>query len=155
VPHRQYPTKKVITAKDLDQIYLEKFLEIAQKIDIKLQVHYLVNSLKFTHQTIKDRKSTMLNNYINYCAVKIQKVFRGFIVRKLQVPLRVNLGHKGLEKLQAVMIGWRVRRIMRLKEAKTKIRDVFDHDNLDLNDMDLEISRRNTCAKFIQFVNTA
>jgi hypothetical protein len=83
VPHRQYPTKKVITVKDLDQIYLEKFLDIAQKIDIKLQVHYLVNSLKFTHQTIKDRKSTMLNNYINYCAVKIQKVFRGFIVRKL------------------------------------------------------------------------
>jgi hypothetical protein len=62
---------------DHDQIYLDKFLEIVNKMSVKLQVQYLVNSMKFTHQMIKDRKTTMLNNYINYCAIKIQKVFRG------------------------------------------------------------------------------
>jgi hypothetical protein len=91
----------------------------------------------------------MLNNYINYCAVKIQKVFRGYIVRKLEIPFRKILGQEGLERLQAVLIGWRVRRIMRLKETKSKIRTIRDHDDLDLNDMDLRISRSNQCEKLV------
>ena len=54
---------------------------------------------------------------------------------------------------EAAMIGWRDRRIMRLKETKSKIRVIRDHDNLDLNDMDLRNSRSNSCARFILFVN--
>ena len=48
---------------------------------------------------LKERKSTLLNNYINYCAVKIQKVFRGYLARRLDVPIRANLGLKGQKKL--------------------------------------------------------
>ena len=99
----------------------------------------------------------MLNNYVNYCAVKIQKVFRGYLARKLDLQFVLALGGpEGVNKLEAVMVGWRTRRILRLKEAKTKIRTIKDHDALDLEDMDmdLKVSRSNTCLKLIQFVNS-
>ena len=139
---------------DFDAFYQYKFRQLAEKLGNKLHIQYLVSSMKYTHQMIKERKSTMLNNYINYCALKIQKVFRGHLARKLDLPLRVFLGAKGQSKLQAVLQGWRVRRIFRLKETKSKIKVIKDHDNLDLSDMDLQQSRSNNCERLIRYVNS-
>ena len=102
--------------------YLDKFLGMTKKLSIKLQVQYLISYMKFTHQTIKDRKSTMLNHYINYCAIKIQKVYRGHRSRKLDLPIRNRLGKEGVTKLKAIIQGWRIRRIFKTKECKTKIK---------------------------------
>jgi len=42
-----------------------------------MQLYDLVETMKFTHRAVTKRKQEVLNGYINYCAIKIQKVFRG------------------------------------------------------------------------------
>ena len=76
----------------------------------------------------------MLELYVNNCATKIQKVFRGWFVRERIRPLLI---HKALNfsarkdnvisRLRALIQGWRIRKIMKTKEIGNYIRQVKDY----------------------------
>ena len=62
----------------------------------------------------------MLKNYVNHCATKIQKVFKGHYTRK--VTIKIKRAFNTLEeKFSACITGWRVRRIMKTKEIENYI----------------------------------
>ena len=68
----------------------------------------------------------MLEIYVNKCATKIQKLYRGWYVRERIRPLKIHRlfssqQHQGrvVQKMRAIVKGWRVRKIMRTKEIVT------------------------------------
>jgi hypothetical protein len=69
----------------------------------------------------------MLEIYVNKCATKIQKLYRGWYVRERIRPLKIhrlfsaqqNHGGHVVQKLGAIVKGWRLRKIMRTKEIVT------------------------------------
>lgn len=56
---------------------LKRFFSMTKKLSFHMQLYDLVETMKFTHRAVTKRKQEVLNGYINYCAIKIQKVFRG------------------------------------------------------------------------------
>ena len=103
-----------------------------------------------------------MNGYINYCAIKIQKVFRGHQLRKKVVDnqkVKRKLGFKNMKKLEGVALGFIVRKIMKLKEAKNRIQFVRDHDQRQFRetfeDRVLMLdSRKTACRQLIHFVRS-
>lgn len=62
----------------------------------------------------------MLKNYVRNCAIKIQKVFKGYHTRHTVVKIKRAFS-KVETKLKAMIIGWRIRRIMKTKEIQSLI----------------------------------
>lgn len=68
----------------------------------------------------------MLNAYLTECALRVQKAFRGFMVRKYFKNFRRALGRyrRGnrlwtkIDKLEAVVEGWRTRKILAMRQVK-------------------------------------
>jgi ribosome biogenesis GTPase A len=80
-------------------------------------------------QYLQNKKYTMLNSYITYCAIKIQAAFRGHYQRKYVIAFRKSFKSiKGFLKFNAILKGWRTRKIFKLKVVKTKIANIKDHD---------------------------
>lgn len=109
------------------------------------------------HQGLKEKKQALLNGYITYCAVKIQQTWRGYYDRRYMVPFMQQLGGpKGYHKLNAVIVAWRVRRIMALRDVKGRAQLIIDHDGArqltDLSEAELRESRRNLVKKFISYI---
>jgi 5'(3')-deoxyribonucleotidase len=71
--------------------------------------------MKESFMIIKNIKSSLLKNYVNHCATKIQKIFRGHFARKIKVPVKKAF-MKIENSLRWIVIGWRIRRIMKTKE---------------------------------------
>ena len=69
---------------------------------------------------IKNIKSTLLKGYVNHCAMKIQKVFKGHYARKVQMPIKKTF-RKVEVVLKAVVKGWKIRKIMKTKEIENMI----------------------------------
>ena len=79
----------------------------------------LINGMRDAYLNTKNHRQVFQVQYINACATKIQKVFRGYLVR-------INL--RGLQrifevkdKLAALVKGWRVRRIFQTKEIRQRL----------------------------------
>lgn len=100
----------------------------------------------------------MLNGYITYCAVKIQKVWKGHQARAQTIPFRRALKGQRLNMLEATFIGWRTRQILNLKESKDRARLVTDHDKQEVKDLfkpdELKMSRQKAAHRFVGFVQT-
>lgn len=61
-----------------------QFRRLAEKADTlsrDLAVRKLVRVLRLAHQGVKEQKQALLNGYITYCAVRIQKAWRGHYER--------------------------------------------------------------------------
>jgi hypothetical protein len=54
---------------------------------------------------------------VDHCASKIQKVFRGFYARKYIIKIKKTFFNVE-DKIQAVVRGWRIRKIMKTKEIE-------------------------------------
>ena len=95
-----------------------------------------------------------MDKYINYCAIKVQKVFKGQQVRKNLLPTRKAFHGDKLLKLQAIATGWRLRRILKLKDTQGRIALVREHT--DLKDVftarTLKESRTNCVEKLISYI---
>lgn len=67
-------------------------------------------------------------------------------------------GTFGFRRLNALINGWRVRRIMDLKEVKSRAQLIRDHDGArqlgQFSEEELAESRRNSVKKFIHFFET-
>lgn len=48
----------------------------------------LINAMKESFIQIKNIKTQLLKSYVHLCAIKIQKVFKGFYGRKVIVKVR-------------------------------------------------------------------
>jgi hypothetical protein len=64
----------------------------------------------------------MLKKYIFFCATRIQSLWRGHFARAVKAPIRHKLGHRRLRVLEAMSLGWKVRRVMKTKEVVNRIR---------------------------------
>lgn len=62
------------------------FFKRAQK---KVLIQDMINSLKTTFLQIKSMKTAMLKGYVNDCATKIQKIFKGFYSRRVIIPIKL------------------------------------------------------------------
>jgi len=116
-----------------------------------------VRALRLAHQGLKERKQALLNGYITYCAVKVQQTWRGYYDRHYMVPFREKIGGTvGYRKINALIAGWRVRRIMKLREVKGRIQLILDHDGAsqttELSLEELRESRKNSVRKFVSFI---
>jgi hypothetical protein len=111
-------------------------------------------------------KAAMLKGYVNECAAKIQKVFKGFYSRKVVLPIKKSFAKGRGLKLDSVVKGWRIRRIMNTKEIENHINQIKDYQ-IAMNDLvgdmtiserrvqlqkALEISRYNTVSKMISLI---
>jgi hypothetical protein len=84
--------------------------------------------MKMVHDSIRDRRQELLNSYIAYQAVKIQKNWRGYYARKYLLPFRQRLGVDGYNKLIGAVLGWKTRAIMRVPEILKRAQSILDHD---------------------------
>ena len=98
-------------------IYLLKFFKIVNRLNTKRTIQSLSKAFRQSHQMIKTRKQAILNGYITYCAIKIQKVYRAYKTRTFIIPMRKAFGHRLLDQLEAVAIGWVTRKIFKLKDV--------------------------------------
>ena len=140
-------------------LFFLRLVEKAEAASRDLAMKSLVRAIRMAHQGIKEQKQALLNGYITYCAVKIQQTWRGHYERRYLVPFRVRLaGPAGHQKFNAMIDGWRVRRIMVLKEVKSKAQLIRDHDGarqLDqFSEEELTESRKNSVKKFIGFLDS-
>ena len=83
-----------------------------------------------THDASREKRIKMLNGYITYCAIMIQRNWRGKMARKYQVPFLTKLGGRkaASRKIKAIVDGWRTRSIMKLAEVVKRKQSIKDHD---------------------------
>jgi len=60
----------------------------------------------------------MLNNFLNVCALHIQKAYRGHKFRKNYLP-SIKAERKAEERFRAFIRAWKVRKVMQTKEIFT------------------------------------
>lgn len=140
-------------------LLFRRLTEKAEERSRELVVGQLIRALRLAHQGNKEQKQTLLNGYITYCAVRIQKAWRGHYDRKFLLPFITKIGGAaGLQRLEASIDGWRVRRIMNLKEVKGRAQLIKDHEGArqlgQFTDEELAESRRNSVKKFIGLVDS-
>jgi hypothetical protein len=70
---------------------------------------------------MSSNKQKILRDYINRCAAKIQALYRGHRVRLIKYPILRRLRYSS-QIVEALALGWRIRRIMRTKEVKMRIK---------------------------------
>ena len=84
------------------------------------KVRELVYCLKNAYIHVKNVKQRRLKKYIFFAATKIQSLVRGFLARKNRVPYK-RATKKKAAQLEAVALGWKIRRIFKLKEVQMRI----------------------------------
>jgi len=62
----------------------------------------------------------LLKNYVNHCAIKIQKIFRAHYARKYLYTIKKAFFKKE-HILVAAVKAWRLRKILKTKEVETLI----------------------------------
>ena len=92
-----------------------------KKVERRVFVRDLVHSMQRAFLRVKETKQRMLKKYIFFCATRIQCQWRGFYARRVRVPVRAKLGLANIRVLEAVAMGWKVRRIMRTKEVVCRV----------------------------------
>lgn len=80
-------------------------------------VSELITGIKEAFLSIKNIKNSLLRNYVDHCACKIQKVFRGFYGRKHIIKIKKSF-YFVEDKMKALVRGWRMRKIMKTKEIE-------------------------------------
>jgi hypothetical protein len=101
----------------------------------------------------------MLKRYINRNATMIQKNWRGHFVRKVRLPVARRMAGVNM-RLEALIVGWRVRKIMQTKEIDMRITQIRDFER-ELQSADLDeamtqgliMSRNNTVSKMICLIS--
>lgn len=111
----------------------------------------------------RQKRQVLLNGYITYCAMMVQRLFRGYMDRKYYGPFLIKLGGSkaGRAKFEALCAGWRVRAIMGLREVKKRAENIRDHDRelqkttkTPAEIADLRRSRRSTVLNFLHLLKT-
>ena len=144
---------------------LENFLVLAGKAAIQVRrsdVTELSWCLTAAHEAARERRLAMLNSYITYCALLIQRNWRGFYERNYWAPFIVRMG--GIKRARRIFSGpingWRVRSIMRLAEVQKRSETIRDHDRelrralTESDRIDLEHSRKAMVLNFIHMIKT-
>ncbi len=67
-----------------------------------------------------------MKNYVSHCATKIQKVFKGYYTRHVIVKIKKAFSKVEI-KLKAIVIGWKIRKIMKTKEIDNTIVQIKDY----------------------------
>jgi len=91
-----------------------------KKVHRVANVRSLVFAMKHAYVHVKNTKQRYLKKYIFHSATKIQSLIRGFLDRRIKLPMLRKLGDNA-RKLRGLALGWKVRRIMKLKEVKNRI----------------------------------
>lgn len=95
---------------------------------------------------MKNKRTYLLKKYVESCAIKVQKVFKGHYARKIKIPIKKAF--KAIEpRLNGVVAGWRLRRILKTKEIQTYISQIKDFNItkshiLFNNDTNIEVKRQ-------------
>jgi hypothetical protein len=131
----------------------EKYFKLRLIADLK-------HLLQQTSDFFKQQRQELLRAYVRICALRIQKTFRGFLVRKYEAKFRKALGcyplpnqFSKIGKLEALALGWKTRRIMKLKEVRRRCSAIKDHEELAArDDLDLNLSRAQAVCSLIRLV---
>eukprot|EP00347_Sterkiella_histriomuscorum_P004582 403359915 len=113
-----------------------------KQIEKKFIVKDLVASMKDSFIQIKNIKTNLLKNYVHHCAIRIQKVFKGFYARR--IVIKIKRAFRGKEKcLNASINAWRLRKIMKTKEVEQLTEQIKDF-NIAMNDLvgDMSVAQR-------------
>lgn len=99
-----------------------------KKVQRKVNVRSLVFAMKNSYIMIKDTKQRYLKKYIFNSATKIQSIFRGHYARKIKAPIRRKIKDKRAV-VEAAALGWKTRRMLKVKEVKGRICQIRDFEN--------------------------
>ena len=81
-----------------------------------VNVRSLIFSMKNAFVNVRNTKQRYLKKYIFYSATRIQSLVRGFLARKIKVPIHRKIrGTKTV--IEGAALGWKTRRIFKLKEV--------------------------------------
>mmetsp|Transcript_7178 Transcript_7178/g.6268 ORF Transcript_7178/g.6268 Transcript_7178/m.6268 type:complete len:132 (+) Transcript_7178:1724-2119(+) len=107
-------------------LQLKKVYDFFKKVERKVLVREVAEGIKEAFFNVKNIKSQMLRNYVNHCATSIQKLYRGFYTRKYLI--RIRKAFLTLEDVMvALVLGWRIRKIMQTKEIENIIFQMKDY----------------------------
>lgn len=100
----------------------ERLAQLREAIRVTWAPYRIYKALKVrTTQMWQERQKTKRAGvfllFQQHCALSIQKVFRGFSVRKVHRPV-LNRRLRGRTRLVAVLIGWKTRKILKFRKVK-------------------------------------
>ena len=112
-----------------------------KRLHKKIVVRDVIECMKKSFIYIKDIKNRLLKGYVNHCACKIQKVFRGFYARNYLVKIKRAFS-KTETRFRAIIIAWRLRRVMKTKEIENYTIQIKDYREA-LNELSKEKNENN------------
>lgn len=159
------PKVSINMARYLPSEHNKKFFDLVKRVEVayrRQQVSEFSMALIAAAESMRNKRQLLLNGYITYCAMMIQRLFRGYMDRKYYGPFYAKLGgmKAGRAKFAAMCVGWRVRAIMRLREVRKRAQNIRDHDaelrqpKTPAEIADLRRSRRNTVVNFLHLLKT-
>lgn len=84
--------------------------------------------MKETGKVVHKKKDRVMKKYKNYCATMIQKIWKGYIVRKYVIPdILEDLDAQ--YKAVAVIKGWQIRKIVSCGEIANIIKKIQEITN--------------------------
>ena len=100
----------------------ERLAQLREAIRVTWAPYRIYKALKVSTRQMwlerqKVKRAGVFVLFQQHCALSIQKVFRGFVVRKVHRPV-LNRRLRGRTKLVAVLVGWKTRKIMRFRKVK-------------------------------------
>jgi hypothetical protein len=139
---------------------LRRFMSVGfKKIRAKF-VKNLVHMMRESNRIVEKERADILKKYLNFSATTIQRVYKGYIIRKYVFP-------EMLEELEAekravaLLKGWQIRKIVSCGEVALIVRRIQDttafqkkiiHDPNSYNMLPtLQVNRK---AEVINFINT-
>ena len=93
---------------------IKKFRKIADTVHQNhknLIVGSALEVLRSGYEKIRKEKEDLMNNFLNHCAITIQKNWRGYKFRRNELPAiaRVRMAE---ETFKAFIKAWRLRKVM-------------------------------------------
>lgn len=107
---------------------LRRFLSVGyKKIKVKV-IKNLILAIRQSSKVIRKERKTVMSKYINYCATVIQKVYRGYVVRRYVVPEMLD-DIEAQHRAVALLKGWQIRKIVSCGEVAGIIRKIQEITN--------------------------
>lgn len=123
--YKQRKKFRVVWEKHLEKLRLECLHQICQRIKVLFSPYIILKALQKWVQIRRKEKARLMNLFRQYSALFIQKVWKGYRVRK-DVKSILNRKRFARNKIKALVRGWKIRKIMKNEEIVSLKQELKD-----------------------------